>query len=75
MSNLTVEDLLENQYATIDKFLEIGLYIGAVFQLVAIGAIFFLKSPDDDEEEGEAEKNGGPSNKTKKERAERKKNN
>lgn len=49
---VSIEDLLVNEYSTIDKILEIGLYIGAVFQLVCIGAIFFLKSPDDDEEDG-----------------------
>lgn len=54
---VSIEDLLVNEYSTIDKILEIGLYIGAVFQLVCIGAIFFLKSPDDEEEE-ELEKNG-----------------
>ncbi|PIK46003.1 hypothetical protein BSL78_17155 [Apostichopus japonicus] len=77
---VSIEDLLVNEYSTIDKILEIGLYIGAVFQLVCIGAIFFLKSPDDDEEDGSGN-DGGTSNNntqekmTKKDRAERKKKN
>lgn len=76
---VSIEDLLVNEYSTIDKILEIGLYIGAVFQLVCIGAIFFLKSPDDEEEE-ELEKNGGASSNngarlSKKGRAEKKKTN
>lgn len=61
MEEVSLEDLLVNEYSTIDKILEIGLYIGAVFQIVCIGAIFFLRSSDVDEED-ETEKNGGLTN-------------
>lgn len=40
-----------------DQFLHYGLLLGAVFQLIAIAAIVFLR-PASEEDEGETEKDG-----------------